>query len=230
MKRALTLFAALLMVASIVVADDAAPGAEAAPGAKSLSVHTFSFKYKDADKAAAMIKALLSSEGSMSIQPSANALVVTDRAENLKTIAKALAEFDVPPQPIRLVVRLVGASRVEGNPRVPDDLKDLAPKLGMLRFNSLEDLGSADVAGREGDPGIVTLPSGYRAEFKFGAYDPASDSIQISDFHLSKLQSDQLASLLKTTLNLRIGQTYIVGATKGPQSPRALMIVLVARK
>jgi hypothetical protein len=36
--------------------------------------------------------------------------------------------------------------------------------------------------------------------------------------------------LLKTTLNLRIGQTYIVGATKAPQSQRALMIVLVARK
>ena len=33
-----------------------------------------------------------------------------------------------------------------------------------------------------------------------------------------------------TDLNLRIGQTYIVGATKAPKSQRALMIVLVARK
>ncbi len=180
MKRALTLLAAMLMLATVAFADDAAAGA------KSLSVHTYSFKYKDAEKAAAMIKLLLSAEGSMSIQPSTNALV--------------------------------------------DELRDIAPKLGMLRFNSLEDLGSADVAGREGDPGIVTLPSGYRADFKFGDYDPASDSLKISDFHLSKQQSDQLTSLLKTTLNLRIGQTYIVGATKAPQSQRALMIVLVARK
>jgi hypothetical protein len=78
--------------------------------------------------------------------------------------------------------------------------------------------------------GIVTLPTGYRADFKFGEYDPASDSLKVSDFHLSRLQNDQLTSLLKTTLNLRIGQTYIVGATKAPQSQRALMIVLVARK
>jgi len=76
----------------------------------------------------------------------------------------------------------------------------------------------------------VTLPSGYRADFKFGDYDPASDSLKVSDFQLSKQQSDQLTPLLKTTLNLRIGQTYIVGATKAPQSQRALMIVLVARK
>ncbi|HMC20279.1 MAG TPA: secretin N-terminal domain-containing protein [Thermoanaerobaculia bacterium] len=225
MKRVLVVFVALLMLSSAAFADDAAAGA------KSLSVHTFTFKYKDADKAAAMIKSLLSAEGSMSIQPSTNALVVTDRADNLKTITKALTEFDVAPQAFRLTVRLVGASRVEGTaPKVADELRDLAPKLAMLRFNALEALGSADVAGREGDPGIVTLPTGYRADFKFGEYDPASDSLKVSDFHLSKLQNDQLTSLLKTTLNLRIGQTYIVGATKAPQSQRALMIVLVARK
>ena len=49
-------------------------------------------------------------------------------------------------------------------------------------------------------------------------------------FRLSKLQGDQVTSLLKTTLNLRLGQTYIVGATKTPQSQRALMIVLIARR
>ncbi len=225
MKRVWIVITALLMLSGAAFADDAAAGA------KSLTVHAFTFKYKDADKAAAMIKSLLSSEGSMSIQPSTNALVVTDRAENLKTITKALAEFDVAPQAFRLTVRLVGASRVEGTaPKVTDGLRDIAPKLAMLRFNALEDLGAADVAGREGDPGIVTLPTGYRADFKFGEYDPASDSLKVSDFHLSKLQNDQLTSLLKTTLNLRIGQTYIVGATKAPQSQRALMIILVARK
>lgn len=224
MKRALVLCSVLLMMTSVAFADDAAAGA------KSLSVRTFTFKYKDADKAAAMIKPLMSSEGTVSMQASTNALVVTDRPENLKAINKALTEFDLPPQAFRIVVRLVGASRGEGGPRVKDETKDIAPKLAMLGFNSLEDLGSADVAGREGDPGIINLASGYRADFKFGEYDPASDSVQISDFRLSKQQSDQLTPLLKTTLNLRIGQTYILGATKAPKSQRALMIVLVARK
>jgi uncharacterized protein YjdB len=224
MKRALVLCSVLLMMTTVAFADDAAAGA------KSLSVRAFTFKYKDVDKAAAMIKPLMSGEGSISMQPSTNALVVTDRPENLKAITKALTEFDVPPQAYRIMVRLIAASRCEGGARVNDDTKDIAPKLGMLGFNCLEDLGSADVAGREGDPGIINLPTGYRADFKFGEYDPASDSIQVTDFRLSKQQSDQLTSLLKTTLNLRIGQTYIVGATKAPKSQRALMIVLVARK
>ena len=129
-------------------------------------------------------------------------------------------------------MRLVGASRggEAARARTPDEMRDIAPKAAMLGFNSLEDLGSADVAGREGDPGIVTLPSGYRADFKFGEYDPASESIQVSDFRLSKLQSDQLTQLLKTTVNLRVGQTYMFVSAKNPQSQRALMIVLVARK
>jgi len=100
----------------------------------------------------------------------------------------------------------------------------------MFRFNSFEDLGNAEIAGSEGDPGIVTLPSGYRADFKFGEYDPASDSIQVTDFHLSKLQDDKLTSLLTTTVNLRVGETYIFGAIKTAQSQRALMIVLAAQE
>src|SRR5438132_10727701 len=198
-----------------------------ADAAKALSVHTFTFKYKDAEKAAAIITPLISTEGSVSIQPANHALVVTDHAENLGKIAKVLATFDAPAQTFKLSVRLVAASRAD-TARVPDDLKDVAQKLSLLRFNAFEDQGRVDVEGKEGDPGMVELQSGYRAEFKFGEYDPASDSIKVSDFHLSKLQKDQLTSLLKTSLNLKLGQTYIVGATKAPETQRALMSVLVA--
>jgi hypothetical protein len=224
MKRTLIIIAALLTLSTAAFAD------AAADSAKTLSVRTFSFKHKDPEKAAAIIKLLMSAEGSMSIQPATNAMVITDRPENLKNITKALIEFDVPPQSFRLTVRLIAASRVEAPPKVADDLKEIAPKLAMFRFNAFERLGDADVVGKEGDPGIVDMPSGYRADFKFGEYDPASDSIKVSDLRLSRLQKEQLTSLLKTTLNLRIGQTYIVGATKTPQSQRALMIVLVARR
>jgi len=223
MKRVLILFAALALFSGAALAGDA-------DTAKSLSVRTFTFKYKDPGKAAEIIKPLMSAEGTISIQPGSNALVITDRAENLKAVSKTLNDYDAPPQAFRLIVRLVGAAHAEGSPRVSDELKDIAPKLAMLRFNALENLGAADFAGREGDPGILTLASGYRTEFKLGEFDPASDSIKVSDFRLSKLQGDQVTSLYKTTLNLRLGQTYIVGATKTPQSQRALMIVLLARR
>jgi Bacterial type II/III secretion system short domain len=223
MKRTLTALCAFLLVCGVAIAEPREPG-------QALTVRTFTFKHKEADKAAAAIKTLLSADGSMSIQPSTNALVVTDRAENMKAIARTLADFDADAKAFRLSVRIVSASRAQGAARIPDNLKDLKPWLSVLPYQSFEKEGDAEVQGKEGEPGLVDLANGYRADFKFGDYDPASDSIKISDLQISKTQKDQMAALLKTTLNLRLGQTYLVGAARAPESKRALMIVLVARR
>lgn len=224
LKRVALMMVALLFVAGTLLAEPAGD-----KGA--LSVRSFTFKAKEADKAAVAIKSLLSADGSMSIQPSTNALVVTDHAENLKNIAKVLADFDSQPvaQPIKVSIRLVSAGKVEGTAKVPRDLEDVANKMAMFRFNSFESAGEANVDGKEGDAEVVDLP-GYRADFRIGEYDAASDSVKVSDFHLSKLQKDQLNSLLKTSLNLRIGQMYILSVAKTAQSQRALMIVITARR
>jgi len=228
LKRVLLLMSMILAFCGTAIAEPAALDAKTG-----LAVHSFTFKFKQADKAAAAIKPLLSADGSMSIQPSSNSLVVTDRAENMKTVARMIADFDKEPQSFRLYVRIVGASRVEHAPKIADDLKDVARKLSMLPYNAFEGVGEATVQGKEGDPGLVDMQTGYRADFRFGEYDPSSDSIAVKDLQISRLtgaQKDQLTSLLKTSLNLTINQTYILGASKAPQSQRALMIVLVARR
>jgi len=232
-KRVLLMISMTLALCGAALAETVGEPAAATDAKAGLSVRSFTFKFKQADKAAAAIKPLLSAEGSMSIQPSSNALVVTDHAENMKAVAKMIGDFDKEPQSFRLYVRIVGASRVEGAAKIPDDLKDVARKLSMLPYNTYESVGEATVQGKEGDPGLIDMTTGYRAGFHFGEYDPASDSIAVKDLQISKLtgtQKDQLTSLLKTSLNLTIGQTYILGASKAPQSQRALMIVLVARR
>ena len=226
MKRTLMMILALaLAMGGTALADDAGEAG------KSLSVRTFSFKYKQAENAATVIKPLMSTEGSMSMQPSTNALVVTDLPENMKKIAAALAEFDKAAQAFRLSVRLVSAARVAADqqPRIADDLRDLAPKLALLRYNSLAAVGSADVLGKEGEPGLIEM-NGYRADFKFGEYDAASDSISLNDFRLSRHESDSVSPLMKTTLNLKLGQTFVISATRDPKSQRALMIVVSAKR
>lgn len=223
----------LMAVAMVVLSCGVALGEPASEG-KALTVRTFHFNFKEADKAAAVIKQLMSSEGSISIQPAANSLVITDHADNMKQIAQALADFDKAARAFKISVRLIAASRVEGaGPRVPDELRDVAPKLAMLRYNSFEDLGDVDLEGHEGEPGIVEMDNGYRGDFRIGEYDPSSDSVKINDFRLSKLQgphNDQLTQVLKTSLNLKLGQTVILGASKGSQSQRALMLVIMARQ
>jgi hypothetical protein len=224
MKRILTLMMALFLVTALGAES---VFADAADVGKTLTSKTFVFKHKQADKAANVIKGILSAEGSMSIQPAANSLVVTDLPENMKKIAAAIAAFDAPAQALQLSIRLVSASRGAVN-KVDPAAADVASKLA-LRYNVLESIGAAQASGREGEPGVVTI-DGYRADFRFGAYDPAADSVQVVDFKLFRAEGDQLAPLLKTTLNLKIGQTVIIGAAKQPQSQRALMIVVTAQR
>lgn len=221
MKRLTTLMMALLLVTATAFADTADVG-------KTLTAKTFVLKHKQADKVANVIKSIMSADGSMSIQPAANSLVVTDLPDNMKKIAAAIAAFDAPAQALQLSIRLVSASR-GAEAKVDAGLADVQSKLALLRYNVLESLGTANATGKEGEPGVVSL-TGYRADFRFGEYDPASDSVQITDFKLLRQEGELLTPMLKTTLNLKLGQTVIIGATKQPQSQRALMIVVTAQR
>lgn len=224
MKRLMTCFVVLFLAAAPAFAETAAEAA--GREGKSLSVRTFQFKHKSAEEAAAAIKSLRSAEGTVSI--TSDALVVSDTPDNLKAIGAALAKFDVAPQAFRVSIRLVSASRAE-KPYVPAEVKDLAPKLALLRYNALDHIGAAEVTGAEGQPGLVDLDS-YRAEFKLGEYDAASDSVKLSDLKLSRHEGEALTQLLKTSLNLKLGQTVILGATRQPNAGRALMIVISAKR
>jgi hypothetical protein len=224
MKRIAVVLMALVFLSTAAFADAADVG-------KSLTVRNFQFKHKQAEKAAGVIKSLMSADGTFSIQPSTNSLVITDAAENIKKIAAALAEFDAPPQAFHINVRLVSAGRAAANdrPRVAEELRDVESKLALLRYNQIDSIGARDVEGKEGEPGLVDLTQ-YRAEFTFGEYDPASDSIKVENFKLSRLDGDQLAPLMKTTLNLKLGQTVIMAVTRQAQSQRAIMMVLTAKR
>ena len=222
MKRALILLTLCLFATGVAFAEPTGD-------AKALNVRTFQFKYKDADRAAAIIKPLMSAEGSMSIQPASNALVVTDRADNMKAIANALIDFDTPPHAVKLSLHLVSAGRAETATKVEPGMREIAGKLAILRYNAIDNLGDANVEGHEGEPTTVDLQSGYRVDFKFGEYDPSSDSIKLDEFRLSKVQKDQLVQVYQATLNLKVGQTLIFGATKN-QSQRAIFLVFNARR
>lgn len=225
LKRIVLLVLAFALFSSIAFADDAAPEGN-------LSAQSFKFRFKQAENAAVVIKPLVSAEGSVSIQPGTNSLVVTDKPENLKAIAAALEKFDSPARPFSVELKIVAASRAATPAPIAPDLKEISAKLaGVFRFNSFEKVGEIRADGKEGDPVVVEPAAGYRAEFKFGEYDPVSDSIRLDDFSLGKAGADkQIVSLLRTSLNLKVGQTVVLGASRSPDSQRVMMLVISAKR
>lgn len=228
MKR-IVLIVLIVALAAVGVAAQQADG--------KVVVQTYKFKFKTADRAAQVIRPLIGSEGSVSIQPGSNTLVISDRAQNVEKISKAIAEYDVPSRTFKLEIKLVAAGRVTGTPpAVPEDLRDVSTKLsGVLRFNSFEKVGELAVTGSEGDSVKRDVDGLYQADFTIGEYDPVTGSVQLSDFRLGRYQQaaagrKELSDLLKTTLNLKVGQTVVLGASKLPESNRALLLIVVARQ
>jgi len=200
-----------------------------ADAAESVAARSFQLQFRDASRAAVVIKPLITDKGSVSIQPSSNTLVVTDIPERLGEVARILGEYDAPAKTFSIDLKLVSASTSQNPQPVPPDLKEISSKLGgVLRFNQFEKIGELVTSGREGTPVLIDIDGGYRAEFRLGEFDPLSRSLRLEDFKLSRVpqRGGELQQLLKTSINLRLGQTVALGASRDPGSTRALMIVL----
>lgn len=225
-KQFLTVFL-LVLVSSFAWAND--------DDAAALRTRSYKLSHRLPERAAAVIRSLISSEGSISIQPGNNTIVVTDRAENLASITRALEQFDAPGKPFRIELKVVAASRAGTPAKVPEDLKEVSARLGaVLKFNSFEKLAEFNAEGKEGDTlANLEISQAFRADVTFGEYDPVKDVVRLQDLQISRVQAgdpDAVEPLLKrTTLNLKVGQTVILGAQR-PESDRALMFVLIARR
>ena len=221
----------VFLATAFAIPSFAAP--DDAPDA-SLKARSFEIRHKTLERAAGLIAPLLSETGSVSLQPSKSALVVTDRAENLQKISEMLSRYDSPPRHFTVQLTLVNASRERvARSEVPEDLKVVADKLtGVLRFNSFEKVASINAEGNEGDPVVLSMDGSYHATFRIGEYDPVTNTVRVEGFRLDRLSNSQGEgeTLLKTSLNLRLGQVVVLGASRGPQSAKALMLVLVAEE
>ena len=197
---------------------------------ESLVSRAFELQHKDPQRVIETIQGLLSRDGSYSIQPARQTIVVTDTPANIEKVAGILAELDVPARSYTLQLTLVSASRSTNPPQVPADLVEISKKLsGVLRFNTFEKLGSTIARGNEGTSMSLAI-DGYHAAFGFGQYDPLSQSLKVEDFRLDRTKDSTGSPLIRTSLNLRVGQTVVLGASRQPESGKALMIVLLVEE
>lgn len=196
----------------------------------SLVSRAFELEHKDPQRVIDTVQGMLSRDGSYSIQPAKQTIVITDTPGTLERVAEVLEQLDVPPRNYTLNLTLVSASRSANPPKVPEDLTEISRKMsGVLRFNTFEKLGSATTRGNEGTDLVFDI-DGYQARFGFGQYDPLSQSLKIDDFRLDRTKDSTGSPLIRTSLNLRVGQTVVLGASRQPESGKALMIVLLAEE
>ena len=204
--------------------------------AEEASVRVFVLKYKRVEEAALLIRPHLSDAASVTLAQRLNAMTVTDREENLKTIAKILAEFDAPPRGFTFAVKLVRARADVAAGSIAQEIGGLGAKLkSMFQFNDYTLIDSAVILGTEGKP--VSLPAGRRVRAdvldrtrrRRGRAAALADRALAAEEERAGTDGARARSTARP-LPVALNQTLVLGASRDEASKNALILILLVQE
>jgi hypothetical protein len=199
------------------------------------SVRVFVLKYKRVEEAALLIRPHLSDSASITLTQRLNAMTVTDREENLKTVGRVLAEFDVPPRGFTFAVKLVRARADVPAGSISQEIGGLGAKLkSLFQFNDYSLIDSAVLRGAEGRRVECRLGEEYLLSFSIGPTG-SGDELLLAPFALSRLRKTEqgrvvASPLYRASMPMTLNQTLVVGASKEEGSKNALILILLAQE
>ncbi len=207
--------------------------------ATEIVVRVFALKYRAPEDAVAVVRPVLTEGGSVIVQPKGNVLTVRDSAAAVERAARTIASWDVAPRSIDLRVTLLRAS-MESRPGpgvVPiappeEELQGIGDRLRQLfRFTSYARLDAVRVQGAEGQTVASVLGRDYRLEFQI------EGSADLRQVRLKGLTFERLrpvpgpgitgprGDIIRTTLNVPVGQPFILAVGKDEAATGALVLV-----
>jgi hypothetical protein len=206
------------------------------PGAEELSIKVFQLQYRRVEEAALLIRPHLSDAASVMLTQRLNAMTVTDREENLKTVGKVLADFDVPPRGFTFAVKLVRARADVPAGSISQEIGGMGAKLrSLFQFNDYALVDSVVLRGVEGRRVESRLGPEYMISFSIAATGAGGDDLVLAGFTLSRVRKDPQGRVASSTLYrapmpITLNQTLVVGASRQEQSKDALILIVLAQE
>lgn len=194
-----------------------------------LEVRTFELEHLDPGTAASLIDPYVYGEradapGTVSVIE--GAVTVRETPDNLDQIARVLAEFDRPQPDARLHFQLIEADGFVGaDERIADVEEELRR---IFQFRGYRLAGEAVVAisdGSEIQQRLRTSDGLYQITGTVGM--AASSGIRV---HHVSLWDERSGLILETSVNVRLGQTLVLGSSPKDGSPATLLLTLRAEE
>ena len=233
--------AASALLALVFVALPAAAAAQNPPQARptgpgplpkdpeSVKLAVFTFRHQRASEALATVRGMLSPRGSVALDEESNTLSVKDSGATLARIARAISSIDHRPQPLSIEVQLIRAVASQVSPAPPSFgvAADLIQRLKQVfRYDSYSLVARGRIETREGDDVDYELGDGYRLNFRPGTlYDPAR--LKLASFAVVRRQAGGAdRDVVRTVVNLRREQPFILGLATDEAAARALLLAM----
>lgn len=201
-----------------------------------LQVYAYTLRHKSASEALMLIRPLLTSRGTVELQPEGNTLVVRDTLAALSRIVPTLRGYDRPPVPLRMQVMVV---RADSSPSpgyagasLPDWLEERLRSL--LRWDYYRVLADSGVQTREGESVTHEVGRTYGVSFRMGTV-LAGDRVKLHDFKVWRAGTadgpgGRGEPLVEATLNLSLDKPKVLGLANSESSDHALMVVLTCER
>lgn len=222
------MLASSVLAAMLPVLSAVARAQSTADDGTDLVVEAITLRYRSAARAVELVHPLLSSRGTVELQPGGNTLVLRDVPRAIGRIVPLLREFDQPANLVNVRVQIVAASSGSlGNqvgPRLPMAMVERLQSL--LRYESYSLLAMTEFAVQEGLEAAYELSNEYRVDFRLGRV-LEDRRISLEGFKISRRRpGGEMGPLIHTNLNLNLGRPMVLGLAESESSERALMVIV----
>lgn len=204
-----------------------APGV--VPPAAPLRLLVFTFRNQRAGDALAQVRPLLSPNGSVALDESANSLSVRDTPAALARVAETIRDFDHSRREMSIQVQLIRAEVAKISPVPPSvgiDEALLNRLRQIFRYDSYVLLSRSRIDTREGEAVAYEMGDGYRLSFRSGTVVDGR-SLRLAAFEMARAQAGKpQLELVRTAVNLRLDQPLVLGLSSHEGAGRALLLAL----
>lgn len=197
----------------------------------------FTVRYRSLTDAADLVTSVLSADGTVTLKPRLNLLVVEDRTSVLNRVAALLASFDLPPRSVEVTLGLF-----QGTRRPPEASEPPAPRrpvidlpsLEFTRWTSYEPLGSRSLTAVEGHEVVTQLSADYRVVFLIEFVDERQGMVKFKRFTLERVTTaadgaERVEHFYSMAATIDAGKQNIIGAARDPRAERALFLTVLAQ-
>jgi len=238
---ALVLLLGALGAGGRAAAQSSPPAAEARSPAAELRLYAYTLEHQPVGEALALVRPLLSSRGTVELQPGGNTIVIRDELAALTRIVPILRQFDHQSETLRLEIQIVQAFVGQGGGPSGDVTplatpgSEVSPALvrrlrDLLRYDSYRLHASARLDVKEGENVLYQLGDSYTVGFKLGTM-MGEKRVKLHELRIVRRATSGAfgkpeRQLLGTNVNLWLDQTLILGLAKDESAADALMVVV----
>jgi hypothetical protein len=200
-------------------------------------VRVFTLRHRKAEEAFLVVRPLLTSRGSLVLQPALNALTVRDAERAVDQAARAVESFDVPPRVFAVSVALLRATNSPSPAGAPtpiaEQLRGVGARLRKLfSFSDYTPLDEVVLHRLEGELVSWNLGGSYRIDFLLEAGN-GDEIVRLRNLVLARVRRDEkgretVRDVARTSVNLKVREPFVLGVGREEGGSAALFLVLSA--